>query len=360
MSSFAALAAKQPEDKPKTENAQKAKQLHHVQLDGRVILQIAKHSRDSSPQLVTGQLLGLDVGNTLEVTSSFPFPSVDQDENQNQQGIQEEEGANYQLEMMRMLREVNVDNNTVGWYQSTTMGSYYTEELIETFVDYAESIERCVCIVYDPSVNDDGMFGLKAIRLTEQFLKTFKECGGNMTSAKIAGKGLKWSDVIEEIPIVISNSVLVSAMMSQLDANADGRVERDENKLTKEDLNRLHLNSAPFSQKSLEFLSESMDDLVQEQQKVAYYHRANARLQHQKSVWLSKKRQENKNRVKSGLEPLSEDNPDSRSIQEPNRLETYLIFNQVNQYAKQLDEHNAMSAAKLKLVSAIRSSENQN
>ena len=249
MSSFAALAAKQPEDKPKTENAQKAKQLHHVQLDGRVILQIAKHSRDSSPQLVTGQLLVLDVGNTLEVTSSFPFPSVDQDENQNQQGIQEEEGANYQLEMMRMLREVNVDNNKVGWYQSTTMGSYYTEELIETFVDYAESIERCVCIVYDPSVNDDGMFGLKAIRLTEQFLKTFKECGGNMTSAKIAGKGLKWSDVIEEIPIVISNSVLVSAMMSQLDANADGRVERDENKLTKEDLNRLHLNSAPFSQK---------------------------------------------------------------------------------------------------------------
>jgi hypothetical protein len=27
----------------------------------------------------------------------------------------EAEGANYQLEMMRCLREVNVDNNTVGW-----------------------------------------------------------------------------------------------------------------------------------------------------------------------------------------------------------------------------------------------------
>jgi hypothetical protein len=26
------------------------------------------------------------------------------------------DGANYQLEMMRCLREVNVDNNTVGWY----------------------------------------------------------------------------------------------------------------------------------------------------------------------------------------------------------------------------------------------------
>lgn len=26
------------------------------------------------------------------------------------------DGANYQLEMMRCLREINVDNNTVGWY----------------------------------------------------------------------------------------------------------------------------------------------------------------------------------------------------------------------------------------------------
>lgn len=28
------------------------------------------------------------------------------------------DGANYQLEMMRCLREVNVDNNTVGWCAS--------------------------------------------------------------------------------------------------------------------------------------------------------------------------------------------------------------------------------------------------
>ncbi len=36
-------------------------------------------------------------------------------------GVEEEDeveadGANYQLEMMRCLREVNVDNNNVGWY----------------------------------------------------------------------------------------------------------------------------------------------------------------------------------------------------------------------------------------------------
>ncbi len=30
-------------------------------------------------------------------------------------GEDDQSGANYQLDMMRCLREVNVDNNTVGW-----------------------------------------------------------------------------------------------------------------------------------------------------------------------------------------------------------------------------------------------------
>lgn len=39
-----------------------------------VILKIIKHCKEFSPALVTGQLLGLDVGSVLEVTNCFPFP----------------------------------------------------------------------------------------------------------------------------------------------------------------------------------------------------------------------------------------------------------------------------------------------
>lgn len=39
-----------------------------------VILKIIKHCQEFSPALVTGQLLGLDVGSILEVTNCFPFP----------------------------------------------------------------------------------------------------------------------------------------------------------------------------------------------------------------------------------------------------------------------------------------------
>ena len=371
MSSFAAFATKPPpedekDDPEKRENGKENETndkdneslpLRSVQISGSVLLQISKHAKDGAPNLVTGQLLGLDVGQTLEISASFPFPAPQNVGTEREQAIAEEEGAHYQLEMMRMLREVNVDNNTVGWYQSTKFGSIYSEELIETFANYAESIERCVCVVYDGVTSDDGQFGVRAVRLTDKFLKMYKECGGNLTSSKIKGKGVRWNDLVEEIPITISNSALVSAMMSRLDANAENKVEREPERLTKEDINRLHLNSTPFSSKSLEFLSGLMDDLVSEQQKVAYYHRASQRLQQQKNSWLQKRRAENAQREKSGLEPLSEENPDTRSVSEPNKLETYLILNQVNQFARQLEEHNATSAAKLKLVSSLRANE---
>ena len=113
------------------------------------------------------------------------------------------EGESYQLEMMRCLREVNADNNTVGWcvlhwplsnavqpggyrpftyalgvarrYQSTISGSFQVVEIIETFVSYMESLERCVCIVYDITAAAGGALGLKAIRLSDAFVEAYRE-----------------------------------------------------------------------------------------------------------------------------------------------------------------------------------------
>lgn len=33
-----------------------------------------------------------------------------------------DDGAQYQIETLKRLREVNVDSNTVGWYQTTHLG----------------------------------------------------------------------------------------------------------------------------------------------------------------------------------------------------------------------------------------------
>ncbi len=61
---FASIASGKAQDQP----------LRSVQLDGHVVLKIIKHCRESYPTLVTGQLLGLDIGQTLEVTNCYAFP----------------------------------------------------------------------------------------------------------------------------------------------------------------------------------------------------------------------------------------------------------------------------------------------
>lgn len=64
--SFAAAAQKEQKKPP----------LRVVQLEGQVLLKIARHCKENATinTIVTGQLLGLDVGQTLEVTDCFPFP----------------------------------------------------------------------------------------------------------------------------------------------------------------------------------------------------------------------------------------------------------------------------------------------
>ena len=58
-------------------------------------------------------------------------------------------GARYQVDMMRCLRDVNVDNNTVGWYQSTYLGSFVTHKLIETQYNYQQTFNnKSVVIVH--------------------------------------------------------------------------------------------------------------------------------------------------------------------------------------------------------------------
>ena len=51
------------------------------------------------------------------------------------------------------------------------LGSFQTVELIETFVNYAESIKRCICLVYDPQKSATGSLALRAIKLRDSFLK---------------------------------------------------------------------------------------------------------------------------------------------------------------------------------------------
>jgi translation initiation factor 3 subunit H len=212
-----------------------------------------------------------------------------------------------------------------------------------------------VCIVYDPSRSaKQGTFSLKALRLTDRFYEIHK--AGEFTFEKIADKSLSWSEIVTETPVTVRNSALAAAVFGELTAST---LREEESGVVQSDLDRLHMSTNPFLERSLEFLSECMDDLASEQQKVAFYQRNVSRQQLQQAQWLQKRKQENAQRKASGLEALPEEDENAaKGVTEPSRLEGFLIANQVNQYVDQIQEFGQASLQKLYLVSGTQGVDN--
>jgi len=313
-----------------------------VEIDGLAVLKIVKHCKEYLPQLVTGQLLGLDYDGTLEVTNCFPFPSRDGDGQEDEE--EDGEGAEYQFEMMRCLREVNVDNNTVGWYQSAYLGSHIEENLIATQYNYQESIPKCVCLIFDPLKTAQGNLALKALRLTDHFLTLYK--GHEFTLDKILKAGVCAEDIFEEVPIQVRNSNLIKAFLLQMD---ETQIKRS---VKEDDTGGITTN--PFLEKNLECLITSIDDLSQESARFQYHQRALGRHNVQQSGYLAKRKQENESRRRQGLPPLEEDANVFKPLAEPSRLDSLLISKQISNYCQQINQFTGQSFNKHFLVNALR------
>lgn len=147
-------------------------------------MKIIKHSSQNFPTIATGSLVGMDVNGTLQITNCFAFPTPDvpadthQDMSSSLAASAPRAKANtaYQNEMIRYLREVNVDANNVGWYTSTSMGNFINPTFLENQFFYQKEInERTVALVNDVSRSSQGNLSLRAFRLSPMFMSAFKE-----------------------------------------------------------------------------------------------------------------------------------------------------------------------------------------
>ena len=142
-------------------------------------------------------------------------------------------------------------------YQSTIMGSYQTVELIDTFINYQESIKRCICIVFDPQQSESGALALRAVRLREAFVELHK--AGGLTAEKLKAANISYRDIFEEIPLKVHNSSLGKAVIASIEPQ--GAIGQPGSE-------RLSLTAAAPLERSLAFLNDCLEDIVTEQQKV--------------------------------------------------------------------------------------------
>lgn len=305
------------------------------------LLKIVKHCHESLPSMVTGSLLGMTDGNgVLEITHSFPFPeskyhkSSSSDDGEDTAVL---EGHEFQLEMMRMLREVNVDNNCVGWYQSMYLGIYSTSNLLENQLSYQTELSpNAVVILYDPMQTANGSMVLKCYRLSDECVEMKKKDSNAFINPK---------NIFEEIPVVLTNPGLARALLTDIaSSSATSGAVASKNALvdmgTDTTFDRLDMSTNPYLEKHLEFLCGWVDELASEQHKFQYYTRQLSRAEKGRDGKKAK-------RVGGGDAAAWE------SSEAPRRMESLLLSNQINSYVDQMEKFSGSGLSKLYLMGGL-------
>lgn len=306
---------------------------------------------------VMGQLLGMDVNDTLEITNCYPFMSQPggatgtSPEGQDLAAFEREQ-QQYQRDMMWCVREVNVDHQVVGWYQSTgsQMGSFLSSQWIETQFNYQNNLSNIVCLVYDPVRTEEGTLSIHAYRLTKNFMDVMRK--SDFTSLGFSHNYVLSNSIIEEVPISLHNSSLINASLVELDQTDEFCGANDV------ELARLSISDKPVLEQSMEFLICDLDTLGKEQSKYSYFMRNLVRSQSQLLERMRKRRAENRTRVANGEDPLpDEDDVLQMFEKEPSRLENKILLKGLDSYVESIKSLASEGIVKQYGVSAVQAGE---
>ncbi|TDH73479.1 uncharacterized protein CCR75_003084 [Bremia lactucae] len=308
-----------------------------VALEGVALLQVIKHCHESLPGSVAGSLLGVDTDQVLEVTNSIPSPPSSD---------RKKEADEYQLDMLKSLREVGMDNNIVGWYQSVAMGTFCSASFIEHQYQYQKSLgPNAICLIYDSAETSKGSLSLRALRLTKAFIETYKS--SSFTKESFSKSDIRSATIVEEIPVVIRNSDIITCWLQQSSGKA-----------AFSSFDRLDLATNAYLESSLKNMTLWADELAQEHYKFQGYERALSKQRAAYQLWQNKQREENKIRRENGEDLLPEEDPAFfKSVNQPSRLESLLITKQMNTYCEHINRYAGMSFQKLFLAAKIHQNE---
>lgn len=120
-------------------------------------------------------------------------------------------------------------------------------------------------LLFDPVTAAQGIFGLRALRLSPKFMKLYAK--DSFTRESISEVGLSFDDIYEELPVEIVNTGLLRSLIWQL----------EEHSSLQPSFSALDLSSNAFLEKNLAMLLDAVSDLYLEQGKSQTYQRIVAR-----------------------------------------------------------------------------------
>jgi translation initiation factor 3 subunit H len=339
----------------------------YVRLEALTAVKIVKHSSGCFPTTATGSVAGLCLNGALEITNAFAFPTVDSGNTDSHQSDASNLAAaaprakaniTYQNDMIRHLKEVNVDANNVGWYTSATMGNFINLTFVENQYHYQRDNEQTVALVHDVSRSSQSTLSLRAFKLSPMFMAAYKE--GKFTTESLQKSKLSFHDILVEFPVTVHASHLLTTFLHQLPAaprNEELSLPASLSDIVRDavqappypSLDSLDLSIDPFLEKTSDLLLESIESHYTDLNNHQYYQRQLAREQAKITAWQMKRKSENAARAAAKQTPLPEDEWQRlfKLPQEPSRLESMLNARQVDQYSRQVDTFTALITAKM-------------
>jgi len=301
-------------------------------------MKMIKHCHEEvsgTTDIAQGILLGLMVGDVLEITNCFPFPR-----NVDDFDIEED----YQLEMMRHQRKINVDYLSVGWYQSSQLGNFVSRNLLDTQFSYQSSIEESVVIIYDPVKSARGFLSVKAYRLTPEAMNVLNE--KEYTPEILRKLKLGHHSLFTEIKVVLKNSPLMNVLQCELYERMPGN----------EASQFLDLGSLSTMDRQMRSLMESIDELSQEASKFNNYQRQVSKQQQDKHKHVQKRQAENAARQARGEKPLPEEDLTKlfKPIPAIPRLDATVTAGQIDTYCRELSQFCAQGLGKLYVAKSLQ------
>ncbi|KAJ7786424.1 translation initiation factor 3 subunit 3 [Mycena metata] len=313
--------------------------LQVVQLDGLVVTKILKHSREAS---------------SATVSNSFALPHHVSDEDEKSS----KSSARYQASMLRSLREVQADDSVVGFYQATSLGAFFNQNLVEIQAIHQDKLRHGgVVIVHDLSLTARGNASFRAFRLTPSFLDAYKKA--NFSTASLVNHRLTFSSILEEVPLQVRINPLLGSFLGSLTKSTpsllpDSTPESARNSNLPPSFSALDLGTTGLT-RNLEQIIEAVDNYRTEEGNLAYLSRQIARERARADNYVAKRKEENLARVAQDLAPLPEEDV-ARLFKipaEPSRLESMLILGQIDAYGKSLESTASSGLIKIYGVRSI-------
>jgi translation initiation factor 3 subunit H len=174
-----------------------------------------------------------------------------------------------------------------------------------------------------------------------------------MHAYSVINHKLTFTSILQEIPLKIRTNPLLSAFVTALsEPRPTSLTQPLHSDVHHAPLSPLYSTldlGNPTLTKNLENVVEAIDNYKTEEGNLAYHIRQIAREKARAEAYVTKRREENVNRVAQGLAPLPEEDV-SRLFKiptEPSRLESMLLLGQVDAYAKTLEGTSGLSLVKM-------------